>query len=382
MKICQVCAVDFTLKNFLLPLIDGMKNEGWRVDAVCSHGDYVQGLKEKGYEIKNISIPRNLNPIKIVKSIYLLYKLFKFEKYDVVHTHTPIASIIARLAAKLSGIKLVIYTAHGFYFHDQMPRVKFYIFLYLEKIAALFTNILFTQSLEDALLAVEYNFLPKEKVYHIGNGVDVKKFNPNNFKNSSLLRLELKIPHDAFVIGCIARLVKEKGLIEFLKSAKEISDSFENVYFVIIGERLQSDHNSNIDRYILAAKKDMGKHIKFLGLREDVPRLLSIMDLYCLPSWREGMPRSIIEAMMMGKPVLATNIRGSREQVINNKTGILVSIKSSLELKNAMIELINNKNMSIEFGIKGRKRALELYNEDKIVNLQIKIIKNNQAIGF
>ena len=352
------------------------------MDAVCSHGDYVQKKKKKGYEIKNISIPRNLNPIKIVKSIYLLYKLFKFEKYDVVHTHTPIASIIARLAAKLSGIKLVIYTAHGFYFHDQMPRVKFYIFLYLEKIAALFTNILFTQSLEDALLAVEYNFLPKEKVYHIGNGVDVKKFNPNNFKNSSLLRLELKIPHDAFVIGCIARLVKEKGLIEFLKSAKEISDSFENVYFVIIGERLQSDHNSNIDRYILAAKKDMGKHIKFLGLREDVPRLLSIMDLYCLPSWREGMPRSIIEAMMMGKPVLATNIRGSREQVINNKTGILVSIKSSLELKNAMIELINNKNMSIEFGIKGRKRALELYNEDKIVNLQIKIIKNNQAIGF
>ena len=101
------------------------------------------------------------------------------------------------------------------------------------------------------------------------------------------------------------------------------------------------------------------------------------MDLYCLPSWREGMLRSIIEAMMMGKPVIATNIRGSREEVVNGYTGIIVPIKSSLALKKGMIKFIQNKKLSIDYGKEGRKRALKLFDEEnyRFTNKNIKIFK-------
>ena len=99
------------------------------------------------------------------------------------------------------------------------------------------------------------------------------------------------------------------------------------------------------------------------------------MDLYCLPSWREGMPRSIIEAMMMSKPILATNIRGSREEVVDKQTGLLIPIKSAKDLEYNMIKFIKNRKLCREYGVKGRKRALKLYDEAKVINLQIKLIK-------
>ena len=380
MKICQLCAVDFTLSKFLLPLIDEMKKEGWVVEAVCSRGNYTDCLSKKGYVIKNIDIPRKLNPFKIIKAFYSLYKLLKKEKYDVVHTHTPIASIIARLACKIVGVPIVIYTAHGFYFHENMSLIKYYFFVIIEKIAGCYTNILFTQSAEDALLANKYKLLPKDNIFNIGNGVDIKKFDPFNIKNTASIKSNLQIPQTAFVIGCIARLVKEKGLIEFLDAAKNINKKYKDVYFLIIGERLVSDHNSNVEKYILDAKQYLKENIIFLGLRDDIPEMISIMDLFCLPSWREGMPRSIIEAMMMKKPVLATNVRGSREEVINKKTGLIVPIKSSLELRKAMIKIIENRAMGIKFGKEGRKRALMLYNEEIRINSQIIIIKEKIEI--
>ena len=374
-KICQLCAVDFTLKNFLIPLVDGMQDEGWKVETVCTYGNYIDDLRKKGYVIKNINIPRNLHPIKIIKATYLLYKFFKKKRFDAVHVHTPIASIIGRIASKLAGVPIVIYTAHGFYVHENMNIFKFYIFLFFEKIASNFTDVLFTQSKEDAELARKFKLLSKEKIFTIGNGVNTKKFNPARFQNPYLMKKKLKIPKKSFVIGCIARLVEEKGLKEFLSAAKFISKIYSDVYFLIIGERLTTDHDSNIEKEIQSAKKEIQNNILFLGLRNDIPELISTMDLYCLPSWREGMPRSIIEAMMMSKPVLATDIRGSREEVLNNQTGFLVPVKSDLALQKAMIKFIKDKKMCTEFGKAGRNRALKIFDEEKVINLQIKVIK-------
>ena len=180
MKICHVCAVDFTLNQFLLPLIDQMAKEGWDVSTICSDGSYCHNLRQKGYSVINVEIPRNLNIYKIIKAIILMYKQFKKSQFDVVHTHTPVASVIARIAAKLAKTPIIIYTAHGFYFHENMNFFKYY-FLLIEKIFSKITNLLFVQSKEDFNIALKYNFINENKLFHIGNGVS-KKFNPNKYK--------------------------------------------------------------------------------------------------------------------------------------------------------------------------------------------------------
>lgn len=374
MKVCQLCAVDFTLKNFLLPLIDGMRAEGWSVAAACSAGPFVEGMRQRGYAIDTIPIARSMNPLAALRSTFALVNYFRRERFDAVHVHTPVAALLGRVAARVAGVPLVIYTAHGFYFHDEMPDAKRYFFVTLERLAGKLTDLLFSQSAEDAADAVKEGIAAAEGVLAIGNGVDVARFDPATV-DRMVVRRSLGIPADAFVIGMIGRQVREKGVAEFLDAARLVVEDYPETRFLLVGERLESDHAQGIEAEFAAAKSALGERLVAPGLRGDIPECLAAMDLFCLPSWREGMPRTIIEAMMMGKPVVATDIRGAREEVVSEQTGILVPTRSPEQLASAMRRFISDKGLGRRFGAAGRERALLMYDENKVVALQIRRIR-------
>jgi glycosyltransferase involved in cell wall biosynthesis len=373
-KICQLCAVDFTLKHFLLPLVDGMRAQAWQVTAVCSDGPGVAGMRAAGYTIETIPIARSMNPVLAMRSLAALVRLFRRERYEVLHAHTPVAALIARIAAHLTGIPLVVYTAHGFYFHDEMPRWKRALFVALERLGGRFTDLLFSQSREDADDAVREGIAPRERVVAIGNGVDVSRFDPAKVGVGDTARESLGIPADAFVIGMIGRHVKEKGIEELLAAAKVVAVKHPNAWFLLVGSRLPSDHSGDVDQAFARARSALGERLVAPGLRSDIPELLAAMDLFCLPSWREGMPRTIIEAMMMAKPVVATDIRGAREEVVPEQTGLLVPTRSPAALTAAIERFVTDPAWGRALGRAGRERALALYDEEKVVALQLEHI--------
>ncbi|HLA34298.1 MAG TPA: glycosyltransferase family 4 protein [Rhodocyclaceae bacterium] len=374
MKVCQLCAVDFTLKNFLLPLIDGMQQAGWQVTAVCSDGPAIAGLRERGYRIETLTIARSLNPWRALRSLLALIALFRRERYDVVHVHTPVAALIGRMAAFAVGTPLVVYTAHGFYFHDEMPYWKRWIFVMLERFAGLFTDILFSQSSEDVEDAVKEKIAARARVLAIGNGVDVARFTPSRVAPAAQLRQSLGIPPQAFVVGLIGRQVREKGVAEFLTAATTLATRYPQVWFLLIGERLANDHANGVEAEFAQAKQALGSRLVAPGLRGDIPECIAAMDVFCLPSWREGMPRTIIEAMMMAKPVVATDIRGAREEVVAEETGLLVATRAPQQLAAALERLILDPAWGERLGRAGRERALRLYDETKVVALQLQRI--------
>lgn len=374
MKVCQLCAVDFTLKNFLLPLIDGMQEAGWRVTAVCSNGPFVPVMRQRGYAIETVTIARSMNPLAALRSLVALVKLFRRERFDVLHLHTPVAALIGRLAGRIAGIPLVVYTAHGFYFHDEMPRRKRALFVALERFGGRLTDLLFSQSAEDAEEAVKEGIAPRERVLAIGNGVDVSCFDPAIVGAGGTARAALGIPAEAFVVGMIGRQVREKGVAEFLAAAADLAQRFPKIWFLLIGERLPSDHASGVEDEFSAAKAQLGERLVAPGLRADIPRMLAAMDLFCLPSWREGMPRTIIEAMMMGKPVVATDIRGAREEVVAEETGVLVPTHAPRQLAAAIERFVRDPAWGTQLGQAGRQRALMLYDEKKVIALQLERI--------
>ena len=374
MKVCQLCAVDFTLRNFLLSLVDGMRQVGWEITAVCSDGPYVAGLRTRGYKIETVSIARSMNPLAAARSMLALVRLFRRERFDVLHVHTPVAALIGRIAARMAGIPLVVYTAHGFYFHDQMPRWKRRLFVALERFGGKFTDLLFSQSAEDAEEAVVEGIAPRERVLAIGNGVDVSRFDPVKVSAGGTVRATLGIPADVFVVGMIGRQVREKGLAEFLQAAVNLGHRFPRVWFLLIGERLASDHAGGVEAEFAAARTQLGERLVAPGLRSDIPQMLAAMDLFCLPSWREGMPRTIIEAMMMGKPVVATAIRGAREEVVPEETGVLVPTRAPEQLAEAIARFVRDPAWGERLGQAGRERALMLYDEKKVIALQLERI--------
>ena len=376
MKVCQLCAVDFTVEKFLLPLIDGMESAGWQVTTICSDGPAIQVLSKRGYRFRTVPVARSMNPFKAIRSIFALYKVFREEKFDIINVHTPVAALLGRIAAALAGKSFVIYTAHGFYFHNEMPAPKRKLFVFLEQFAGKLTDFLFCQSSEDAQDAVKEGIMPADKVLAIGNGVDDSKFDPVKYIDSIIEnRKSVGIPEDAQVAGIIARMVKEKGYHELLEASINLAERNPNFFLLVVGGKLASDHDQAIDEILDSAREKMGSRLVEVGFRSDTPMLLSLMDIFCLPSYREGLPRTIIEAMMMGKPVIATNIRGCREEVINGITGLLVPSKDSLKLEMAIEQILTDNEAAKRMGSEGQKIANELFIESKVVQLQIQTIR-------
>ncbi len=378
MKICQICSIDYTVQHLLLPLINEMQYQGWDITIVCSEGKLANNLKKHGYKFNFLEINRSYNIFKGIKSILELIKYFNKNKFDIIHVHTPIVALLVRISSLFHSNKKIIYTVHGFYFHDQQSFLKKYFFIFLEKIVANRTEYLFCQSMEDVKTCETYKIMPSRKVLYIGNGVNTEIFNTTNSNfnyNNRNKYFDIKI--NPFIICIIGRQVKEKGYLELFEAIDNLNKKYSNIYLLMVGGTTLNEHNSSIKNELFKIKKKYGKKIIDLNFRNDIPFILSMSDIYCLPSYREGMPRSIIEAMMMGKAVIASDIRGCREEVVHNETGILVPSKDPKALELAIEQLYNNKENMYKMGINGRNRALHFYDEKYVLKLQIDHFKNN-----
>lgn len=374
-KILQVCAIDETVKSLLLPLIDRLVKEGFDVTTCCSEGKNSEVLKAKGYKIVNIPIARSIHLISNLQSVLRLRKLMLEEQFDIVHVHTPIAAILGRFAAKMAKVPVVLYTAHGFYFHDRMSAFKYKMLVTIEKLAGrVLTDYIFTQSEEDRQTAIKEKIIDPEKITTIGNGVDIySRFHPKNIEIQGIKqkRLELGIHPQDKVIMFTGRLVREKGILELLEAFDGMEQ--ENYKLLLVGDRFTAERDTETFEYI---KKTTENNPRIItpGRRTDIPDLLALSDIFVLPSYREGMPRSIIEAMAMGKPVVATDIRGCREEVVDEETGYLVPVNSANELKGKILCILENDELRAIMGKKARMRAEELFDEEKVLDKQVEII--------
>jgi len=376
MKIIEISAIDATMKSLLGELNAEIKSQGHDLICVCSKGKNTKKLRDDGFNVISLNINRTVNPLFNIISLYNLYKLFKREKPDIVHVHTPVAAVLGRIAAKKAKVPIIIYTAHGFYFHEGMSSVKYNIILKIEKyLAKYYTDFIFTQSEEDRKTALENNFIDRSKILTIGNGVDVwGEFNPKNIDKDKINELykEFNLNKNDKIVTFIGRLVKEKGIIDLLEAFNNINfDDMKKVKLIMVGDIAQNERDKDTKKKL--EKYRDNPNVIFTGYRNDINSILYLTDVFCLPSYREGMPRSIIEAMAMECAVIATDIRGSREEVVDRKTGFLVPVNSINILSDKIKKIIEDKKLLKEMKIAGRKRAEKLFDEKEAVKEQIEI---------
>ena len=370
MKLLHICAVGFTVKNLLKSQIDYFLNQGLSVEIACSGGKEVEELQQKGYIIHPIPIDRKINPLSNFKSLIYLNQLIRQRKYDLVHVHTPIASVLGRIAAKLAGTKRIVYTAHGFYFHENMPIKQYRFYHNVELASAWLTNLILTQSQEDLITAKRTGLCSEEKLGYLGNGIDVERFKISNLipEKQQKLREELKLPETASpIIAMTGRMTEEKGYRELIEALGQIKLQTPNVHLMVIGGQLSSERDAFLSQLNqLIQQLNLEKNITFTGFRSDIPELLGLVDIFTLPSYREGLPRSILEAMAMELPVVTTDIRGCREAVVDRKTGLIVPPQNSNKLAEALAELIANTELKTRFAKAGRQRVEREYDENLV----------------
>ena len=380
MKILELCAVDFTAYHLLRPLGLALRDAGYEVTFCCSPGEGLDLLGAEGFAVEAIPISRNYNLAHHARSFAALVAFMRRERFSIVHAHTPVAGLIGRAAARLAGVPAIVYTAHGFYFHDGMRAPVHAFFAGLERCAAAITDIVFVQSEEDWEEAVRLRIAPRDKLVHIGNGVDPSAFGGAlRAHEAAGFREEWGLGSGP-VVGFVGRIVREKGAIEFVRAAGVVKRRVSGAKFVMVGEPLESDRDGCRDEVLrLRQELGLGADLVLTGYRKDVPAILASLDLFALPSYREGMPRALLEAMATGLPVVATSIRGCREEVADGETGILVPPRDHEALAAAIGRILLSPDLRAAMGKAGRERVAARFDERRIVAREIECLNGLAA---
>jgi glycosyltransferase involved in cell wall biosynthesis len=239
-----------------------------------------------------------------------------------------------------------------------------------------------TVSKEDEESALKLGIARSGQVETIYNGVDTERFNPARFTAAQRqeLRDRLGIPTDAYVIGIVGRLVREKGFFELFEAAKTILEKHPNVRIMAVGDVLPSDYDGT-KHEVHARLNELGiaDKVAFAGMVDDTAPYLRAMDAFTLPSYREGMPISLLEAMSMELPCVATDIRGCREEIVDCESGWLVPSKNSTSLAEKLLWFIDNPDRARQMGHRARQRVLEHFEINKVVAHQLEIYKRLTA---
>lgn len=366
MKVLHLCAIGATTHKLLKPQIDNLISRGLEVEVACSPDDDAEQFRQLGYVVHGITIDRKIDPQRNLSSLIQLTQLMANQRYDLVHVHTPIAAVLGRVAAKLAGVKRIIYTAHGFPFHDLLPPRQYAAYFAIEKACAQFTDLILTQSHEDWMTAQTKRLCPDHKVRHLNNGVDLDKFSRQrlNPTHQAWLRQTLGIPAGP-VVGTVGRLTRQKGFAYLVEALAQVRQQLPKAHLVIIGSELSTDPDPfQAELWEQVQRLGLVDNVTFTGFRDDIPELLGLLDVFCLPTYfGEGLPRSILEAMAMGLPVVATDIRGCREAVMPHQTGLIVPPKDSAALAAALTQVLADDNLRHRWGQASRHRAEAVYDE-------------------
>ncbi|MGQ9516291.1 MAG: glycosyltransferase family 4 protein [Anaerolineae bacterium] len=361
MRIAHVATVDITLKALLLPQVRYLLERGHEVEMVASAGPHTPALRQAGFVVHNIFISRRIEPWHDLRSTMELARLFRRRRYDLVHTHTSKAGFVGRLAARLAGTPIVAHTAHGFFFHENMPPLQRRLFEGLERLAAGWTDLLFLQSREDYEYVLASGMVPPARARFLGNGIDLDTFDITRWDRPwerQFLRQTFFGDGDYIVALMVAFMIERKGHIYLLKALELLGAEAGALRLLLVGDGPLED---SLRKFVRDA--GLESRVTFAGYREDIPRLLAGADIYVLASLSEGMPRSILEAMAMELPVIASDIRGCRELVWHGETGLLVPPADAGALAEALCRLADDAKLRQSMGRAGRRRVLQEFDE-------------------
>ena len=368
-KILYVATVvKMHIMEFHIPYLKMLKEMGWET-AVAARNDY--DISEDcviPYCDTYYNVPFERSPVRTgnIKAYKTLKKIIDEGKFDIVHCHTPVGAMIARIAARGSrrtGTN-VIYTAHGFHFFKGAPLINWLLYYPVEWICAWMTDTLITINKEDYALAIK-RMHAKKIEYVPGVGIDLKKFS-SVVLDSKKKRETLGIKKDGCVLLSVGELNENKNHSVVIRAIAKLNNP--NIYYVICGQgKLINAHKK------LAKDLGISSNVILTGYRTDVEEFYKMADIYVLPSLREGLNVSLMEAMTSGLPIICGRIRGNTDLIAEDKSGgILVTSDKEEEYIQAIESIVNNRIKGIEMGATNQRKMQE-FSTDVVVKRVIEM---------
>ncbi|MFM8971395.1 MAG: glycosyltransferase family 4 protein [Actinomycetota bacterium] len=375
-RLIHVTTADISLSLLLGPQLRAFRDAGYEVIGASAPGPFVADLESWGIEHRPLRhATRSMAPHRDAAALAELYRLFRDLRPAIVHTHNPKPGVYGRLAARAARVPAIVNTVHGLYALPEDRWRKRAVVYSLERIAAWGSDAELVQNPED-IDTLRRIGVPARKVHLLGNGVDLARFIPPDPTVRAAVRAELGAGPDTVVCGVVGRLVWEKGYREVFDAARRLRARAPEVMVVVVGPEDPAKADG-VDAGALAAARADG--VRFLGMREDVERLYAGMDLYVLASYREGFPRSAMEAAASGLPVIATDIRGCRQVVDHGRTGLLVPAREAVALAEAVATIASDADLRRTMARRARDRAVAEF--DQTTQIRITLETYSRLLG-
>jgi len=309
------------------------------------------------------SLVREIRPVQDLQALIGLYKVFRREKPDIVHTHSSKAGILGRWAAKLAGVPFIFHTVHGFAFHDfQRPAVKG-MYVWLERITTKITTKLVMVSYANAEKGERNGIFKRRHWILCRAAISVQDFMQSDPRRRKLA--EWGVPTDRLVVGMIACLKPQKSPLDFVEVAARILKQNNQVHFVLAGD---GELRPEVEKRI--AEHGIGDRFTLLGWQTDMPEVYRNLDIVVLTSLWEGLPCVFSEAMAGGLPVVATNVDGAREAIIHGENGFLHEPRDIDGIASSVSKLLNNHELRQAMGRHGKSRVMEFDISTSMANLE------------
>lgn len=365
-KVLIVATITRHIVSFHLPFIKRLKNEGYEVHVVSNNSEF--NYSDLPYIDKMIEVPFDRNPFSKlnIKSYFILKKIISEENYDIIHTHTPVSSVISRIALKHSRKEArMVYTSHGFHFYEGSPSIHWLIYYNLEKYLSKFTNVLITINKEDYKVASEFKNTSNKILLTNGVGIDFNKFKAGSLSEKERLRVENNLNKEDFILFYAAELNDNKNHIFLIENLYDIFKRNSRVKLILAGS------GPNKKKLIsIVNNLKIQENVIFLGQRRDVHDLLKMADLLVSSSKREGLPTNIIEGLATGIPCVVSNCRGNRDLIKDGVNGFIY--KDKAHFQEIIRKIINDNNLL---------SRLQQHSQKSIIKYDINLI-NNQLIDI
>ena len=329
--------------NYDVHLLAGQTAAG-SVDV--SHLAYEKGIPTQILP----SLVNHIDPIASLKAFATIRQILLAGNYDIVHTHTKVAGIVGRLAARAAKARVIVHHVHGWGSPKEMATGKRMLYLWLERLCARFTDRIITVCKLDMQKGLTNRIAGEDKFAVIYNGIELAQFRQP--VDEQQLRSDLGLDPACKLVGMIGRLDKQKNPLDFIRAAAIVTKAYPNVQFVIVGD---GSLRPQCERLI--AEFDLEDKVRLLGYRNDVAKILSIMTLTAMSSLWEGLPFAFLESMSAAKPIVANDVDGAREVVIDGETGFLVTPHQPAEMAERILFLLNNEAICNRMGHLAQERS-------------------------
>ncbi len=345
-----------------LPLLRGLAGD-WTPAAAGSSRDLAPRFAAAGFPYFYYPLCRGLGPVTDLCALAALWRLMRRWRPQVVHAFDTKPGVYACLAARLAGVRAVVGTVTGLgslYSEDAPPVVRG-VYERLQRLASRHSDRTVFQNRDDRDCFVARRVVPAAKATIIsGSGVDTDALDPARFSAAGRrqVRASLGVPADALLVTMVARLIRSKGVEDFVAAAAQVRRRLPDTHFLLVGaadkDSVHAFRPEEIARF--------AEVVHCVGPRPDVPAVLAASDLFVLPSYlREGIPRVLLEAASMGLPIVTTNTPGCADVVEDGVNGLLVPARAPTPLTEAILHLLGSAEMRRRFGRHSRKRAVDFF---------------------